>query len=316
MTTGNPNHDSRGRFTSQNAREQHAIGAIEQALRSSKYEDFEAAKEAHLTAKVKTNRKGEVIVTLREPGVKTKRTVGSVELSVTAPKKQVVNLGVLTSADTSDKNLAMRYDRFNVREESSIKAKELYGDAVDVKVEIDHNQIAITDLQQPESFAGKGVDKHILESIIFNSREDLYDFTLDESVPYEVAEQVGFQPNPYYWAGREAPNGITYPSVKELDDKQKRPRRKRVTNPDGTTELKSQDGNRYEFRGLLMSTDRVQDKAYIRRRPGIDFRFDDMDFYSNAEPSREEKQAVWAKQAERREAWDARRKELTGWYRE
>ena len=193
-------------------------------------EQLKEKQEFLANTKIRKNRKGEIVVTLPSE----QRTVKQVELGnetlsfFRTTKGEKLVIPAPHPADAVDKNV-----RIYPKEQSSVRpdekrknSVELFQDGVDlvydghVQVEFNHksSDVVITDIKVDDEYKGHGVEAHVLASVVLASRTDLYDFYGTDKIPYEAYKAKGFEPNPYYWAGKTHPEtGVTYPSVEVLE---------------------------------------------------------------------------------------------------
>lgn len=173
------------------------------------------------SVRVKTKRDGSTELTYpNDPKIISQKQTPTktVTFSITKRAKQV--LPAVHPAEAVNKQSAIRSNGNYIHNEGFLKnLEQIYDGKVKTNYTHGHNGITIQPIEMPEDYRGKGVESHILSSIVVDNRADLYDFySEDTTIPYSEYKKAGFEPNPYYWAGKTNPdNGITYPTTETLD---------------------------------------------------------------------------------------------------
>lgn len=172
---------------------------------------------------VKKNHKGDIIVTL--PEVKTvffHKTKPTSKVTLYTKKRPKVNLGTISPVDLVDKTKSINssWGLSGARQSFAEAVTEVYdGNAIFIKGKGEFDVLVVDDIQVSDDYKNKGVEEHILGSFVMNSRRDLYSFAGTDKLPYEVYKAQGFEPNPYYFAGKtHQGTGTTYPTVAKLDE--------------------------------------------------------------------------------------------------
>lgn len=148
--------------------------------------------------------------------------------SLTKPgKTRKVTFPLPHPADTVDKNLRIStsvglFDttdyKVSPHEKVVANAQTIYGGGIEnFDCKLEDGDYVYRNMKLAPGYENRGVEAHVLLSSVAAQRDDLYSFFGDDSVPYEAYEKAGFEPNPYYWAGKTHPTtGKTYPSIDVL----------------------------------------------------------------------------------------------------
>lgn len=91
----------------------------------------------------------------------------------------------------------------------------------DVKIVVQHEKDAYT----IKDLTIKGVKEDnqgavILSSLVAGTQHNVYSYGVKSTdITYDEYVKAGFEPNPYYWAGKESPlKGVTYPTKEEVEN--------------------------------------------------------------------------------------------------
>jgi hypothetical protein len=283
--------------------------ALDRAAKELDFDSFAQLKsdlaEKQGTIGFKRKASGETTVTVTTPVVSRRvtkqRGTRSIEYKLTKPHKDVIKLGKLSNADLVDKNHKIIFNQYD-KEEIAQRIAETYGP--DVKASFGFTEYGeihtVESISMPEDFKNKGVSKHIVESLIANSREDLYKFAIkDDVLSHEELESLDFQPNPFYWAGQTHPvTGYTYPSVEALE--------KRINSRSRT------DRHQFHYGSQLYTARNAKEYPYIRTGM-MNPPFTMIDFKQRSEATPEQRERYYAYTGEHQAAWDARKKEIGFW---
>lgn len=282
----------------QAANENNFDGFAELKEESSSREEEQAREAFFAQATIKKNRKGEMVVTLPPESKEIYRkqdSLGHKTLTVTTKHAKKVVLPAVHPSELVDKTRAIRTGTAGIfgvmhvdsKKNGYVQMQEAISETYDGNVEASWNHVSgditIDDVQVADDYKNRGVEAHVVSSIIVNERMDLYDFYGSENMSAETAKATGFEPNPYYWAGKTEPStGITYPSKENLNKL------------NGTA--KKPNPNSYHYSGLYGARYR-EDYPWMRLKYGK--RISDMPLTVEPKFSREQAQE-FAKKADAR----------------
>jgi hypothetical protein len=279
------------------------IAALEKAAVAMDFDSYadlsKQLGEQQATGRVRRNLKGETIVSFNTPIVSAKMDTREVTFQVSRPRRQQVNLGKLTAADLVDKDRRIYFDVYDA-EETNRAIQETYGPEVSLQTSHEFSAQHFDELKVPAGFEGKGVQKHIVESYLAASREDLYSFGLADGIlTHAEATELGFQPNPYYWAGKSHPvTGHAYPTEAELEARLRSENRA--------------DRYRHHLTGSLYAAQDSKTYPYFRTH-FFNMPFELLDFNRTTDMSKEERNRLSEIAGGREEAWMKRKRVLSGW---
>jgi hypothetical protein len=167
---------------------------------------------------VKTKRDGSSIVTVKDDKTVFESFNGKRTLKVTKTSRKKIEVPAVDPVEAVDKTIAVRSGS-DYKNGFQNNLNAIYDNNVVVSDTNTFGSFVLNKIDMPDSYRGKGVESHVLASYVVDHRPDLYDFYgNDLSIPYSEYEKAGFEPNPYYWAGKTHPEtGITYPTEQELD---------------------------------------------------------------------------------------------------
>lgn len=275
--------------------------AIQEALANSdietasllKKEELDRDEKAKLAAfmasvVIKPRRDGSTKVTIPEQTPIAEANMGNKKVTFSKIKKRVIEVPAVHPADAVDQTELIRLsdnmkgttsDRFNEALE------QLYDGHVTIDAKSKTSTYVIDSLHVDDDYKGHNVAGHVLASFVGRHRPDLYDFfSKDESIPYQEYAHAGFEPNPYYWAGKTHPEtGVTYQSEETLD---------KINN--------DRDSEHYHSLGFyhLNEAKRHKDSPYMRISPTLGWRFSDIP-NNYKEYSREQVREIYSNWAER-----------------
>lgn len=259
-------------------------------LKKEELDRDEKAKLANFLASVsvKTRRDGTTKVTIPENTPIAEATMGNKKVTFSKTKKRVIEIPAIHPADAVDQGELIRLSD-NVKGVTSERFNEtlnqLYDGHVTMDVDSESSTYVINSLHVDDDYKGHNVAGHVLASFVGRHRPDLYDFfSKDETVSYEEYAHAGFEPNPYYWAGKTHPEtGFTYQTEKELN-----------------TMKGDRKSDHYSSLGFynLHEAERHKDSPYMRISPTLGWRFSDIP-KNYKEHSRDEVKSIYLGWAER-----------------
>jgi len=246
---------------------------------------------------IKKNRKGETIVKLppfeKEVAsftLPSKSILHTNEVTFSRTQKQQLVIPPIHPADAVDKNMRIipNSQKFFFAGSGMKSKREEFAEAVEetydgnVKVNYHHaGDVMIDGIEITDDYKNRGVEAHVLASLVLDNRVDLYDFYGTDNLDYETYKAAGFEPNPHYWAGQTHPvTGVKYPDTQTLKD------------------LNEWDTNpNKEFYSGLYSTKYNAEYPYVRLKGGQ--RFTDVPFKVAPKFNKEERKRIWDLHTER-----------------
>jgi hypothetical protein len=181
--------------------------------------------------KIRLKKDGSTVITVTEKEEIFSKENGNKTLTVTRAVKKKIIADAIHPADGVDKTrriIPNRQTTFGPNNPDLRKTQdqemqealdELYDGKVQLETKSKFNTILINKLDVEDDYKNHGIESHILASVVVARRPDLYDTASKADVPYAEYRKAGFEPNPYYWAGKtHEGNGHTYPSKETLDE--------------------------------------------------------------------------------------------------